>query len=121
MNTDNKQPEASQSDFFVNYLKGEKDQQIPRLKALGINTEDQFFEQAINGVIMMAESPNGWKRARAIAFAEWMDSKTIKFEGDYYLLEDVAPKQSWAECQAECETKSLPQLYDLFMEQSTKK
>lgn len=37
------------------YLRCEADVQIPKLSALGINTDDCFFEQAINAVIFMAE------------------------------------------------------------------
>jgi len=36
-------------------MKNEYEGQIPKLKALGINTDDCFFEQAINSVIYMAE------------------------------------------------------------------
>jgi len=47
--------ENDKENWVFDYLRSEAKGQIPKLQALGINTDDCFFEQAINSVIYMAE------------------------------------------------------------------
>jgi|SRR6185312_17414466 len=50
-----KRPGTGRREWLIDYMKNEYEGQIPKLRALGINTDDCFFEQAINSVIYMAE------------------------------------------------------------------
>lgn len=46
-------------DWPLTYLRGEYEQQIVRLEALGICTNSQMFEQCINQVLFLLERQRG--------------------------------------------------------------
>jgi hypothetical protein len=44
-----------EKDWWVSYSRGEYDQQIERMKKLGINVDAQTFEQCVNTALWMLE------------------------------------------------------------------